>query len=87
MKVEFLASRTTRLESTHLKLFSSTDTAKSFHEQTPQSTRLCCLTTTFRNRAAHIDELGKEDYLGCRDLVIGDRGIVWRLLVATESHR
>ncbi len=48
---------------------------------------LTMLTTTFRNRAAHIDELGKEDYLGCRDLVIGDRGIVWRLLVATESHR
>ena len=45
------------------------------------------LTTTFRNRAAHIDELGKEDYLGCRELVIGDRGIVWRLLVATERHR
>lgn len=52
----------------------------SFHQS------LTMLTTTFRNRAAHIDELGKEDYLGCRDLVIGDQGIVWRLLVATECH-
>jgi hypothetical protein len=48
---------------------------------------LTMLTTNFRNRAAHIDELGREDYLGCRELVIGTQGVVWRLLVATERHR
>lgn len=48
---------------------------------------LTTLTTKYRNPAAHIDELGKEDYLGCQDLVIGAQGIVWRLLVATERHR
>ena len=48
---------------------------------------LTMLTTKFRNPAAHIKELGKEDYVGCRNLVIGDQGIVWRLLVATERHR
>jgi hypothetical protein len=47
---------------------------------------LAWLTTEFRNRAAHIDELGKEDYGRCRALVIGPDGIVWRLLVATEPH-
>ena len=48
---------------------------------------LTMLTTDFRNRAAHIDELAREDYLGCRELVIGTEGIVWRLLLATERHK
>ena len=48
---------------------------------------LIVLTTDFRNRAAHIDELGKPDYDGCRELVIGTQGILWRLLVATERHK
>ncbi len=48
---------------------------------------LISLTANFRNRAAHIDELGKDDYLGCRKLAIGPDGIVWRLLVAVELHR
>ena len=41
------------------------------------------LTTTFRNRAAHIDELGREDYFRCRELVIGSEGMIWRLFVST----
>ncbi|HCC56909.1 MAG TPA: hypothetical protein DEQ47_06525 [Solibacterales bacterium] len=45
------------------------------------------LTNSFRNRAAHIDELGKEDYLNCRELVIGSQGALWRLVVSTERHR
>lgn len=48
---------------------------------------LTTLTTKFRNPAAHIEELGKEDYIACRNLVIGDNGIIWSLLVATERHR
>jgi hypothetical protein len=48
---------------------------------------LVLLTTSFRNRAAHIDELGKEDYIGCRELVIGPEGVVWKLLLATEGHK
>ncbi len=48
---------------------------------------LVSLTMNFRNRAAHIDELGKTDYAACRELVIGDDGALWRLLVATEGHR
>lgn len=45
------------------------------------------LTSTFRNRAAHIDELGKEDYISCRAFVIGSDGILWRLVLATERAR
>jgi hypothetical protein len=48
---------------------------------------LVSLTTDFRNRAMHIDELSKADYAACRDLVIGGDGVLWRLLVATEGHR
>lgn len=48
---------------------------------------LVSLTTSFRNRAAHIDELGKADYAACRELVIGGDGALWKLLVATEAHR
>ena len=45
------------------------------------------LTQKFRNRAAHIDELGKIDYFECRDLTIGKAGIMWQLLESTEPHR
>ena len=45
------------------------------------------LTRNFRNRAAHIDELGKTDYLECRELTIGKTGIMWQLLESTEPHR
>jgi hypothetical protein len=45
------------------------------------------LTSDFRNRAAHIDELGKEDYVSCRELVVGERGILWNLVVSTEWHK
>jgi hypothetical protein len=48
---------------------------------------LTILTGRFRNRAAHIDELGREDYSGCRELVIGPEGVMWKLLVATETHK
>lgn len=48
---------------------------------------LALLTSNFRNRAAHIDELGREDYVACRELVIGTEGIVWKLVIATEHPR
>ena len=41
----------------------------------------------FRNRAAHIDELGRDDFINCRDLVIGNQGVIWNLLISTERHR
>jgi hypothetical protein len=47
---------------------------------------LVLLTTSFRNRAAHIDELGKHDYDGCRKLVLGSDGVLWRLALATERN-
>jgi hypothetical protein len=45
------------------------------------------LTTAFRNRAAHIDELGKADYNACRDLVIGQEGFLWKMVLATGRHK
>jgi len=48
---------------------------------------LTLLTTTFRNRAAHIDELSKADYLACRELAMGPEGVLWKLVVATERHK
>lgn len=48
---------------------------------------LITLINQFRNRAAHIDELGRDDYLFCRDLVIGNQGIIWRLLLSTEHYK
>jgi hypothetical protein len=50
-------------------------------------TSLMSLTTGFRNRAAHIDELGKADYNNCRELVIGKSGFLWRLVAATGRHK
>ena len=48
---------------------------------------LMTLINQFRNSAAHIDELGRDDYLLCRDLVIGNQGIIWRLLLSTEKYK
>jgi hypothetical protein len=48
---------------------------------------LAVLTSTYRNRAAHIDELSREDYRGCRELTVGAQGLLWRLVLATERHK
>lgn len=45
------------------------------------------LTKDFRNKAAHIEELTKSDYEACRDFVIGEAGILWRLLLATQPYK
>jgi hypothetical protein len=45
------------------------------------------LSAEFRNPAAHIDELGQQDYVCCRDKVIGPDGTLWKLLLATERGR
>lgn len=48
---------------------------------------LARLTREFRNRAAHIEVMTSIDYERCRDLVVGQDGLLWRLLVATAVHR
>ncbi len=45
------------------------------------------LTTEFRNKAAHIDELTEVDYRRCRELVVGSEGILWKLVTSVEGHR
>jgi hypothetical protein len=41
------------------------------------------LTSRFRNRAAHIDELTSEDYSAAVELVAGPEGMLWGLVWAT----
>lgn len=48
---------------------------------------LLVLITKFRNRAAHTDELEKEDYLSCREFTIGNKGILWKIIVSTMVHK
>jgi len=43
------------------------------------------LTKNFRNKAAHTDELSKFDYENCKELVYGDKGIMWKLILSTEK--
>ena len=45
------------------------------------------LTSTYRNRAAHIDELARDDYLGCREVTIGGQGVIWKLITSTERYK
>jgi hypothetical protein len=51
------------------------------------SNHLSELTKKFRNPAAHIDELSQENYQACRDLVIGNDGMLWRIVLATQNQR
>lgn len=48
---------------------------------------LTLLTQSFRNRAAHIDELTAAHYRECRELVVGTDGILWKLILSTEPHQ
>ena len=48
---------------------------------------LTALTSRYRNRAAHIDELGKSDYDGCREHSIGSEGLLWEIVLATSIHK
>lgn len=44
------------------------------------------ITSSFRNPAAHTDELGKEHYLACRDALLGADGALWRLVLSTVAR-
>jgi hypothetical protein len=44
------------------------------------------LTKDFRNKAAHTDELCSNDYLACREYVIGEQGVLWQLILATQKR-
>jgi hypothetical protein len=48
------------------------------------SSGIQALTTNYRNKAAHTDELEERDYQKCKDLVFGDNGIIWDLLLSSE---
>ena len=45
------------------------------------------LTRDFRNPAAHLDTLTRQDYDECRTLVLGPEGILWKLIAATQTGK
>lgn len=45
------------------------------------------LTRDFRNRAAHLDTLTRQDYDECKTFVLGPEGILWKLISATEKGK
>ena len=45
------------------------------------------LRISFRNRAAHTDELTQSEYLRCHTHVAGPEGILWKLVTSAEAHR
>lgn len=47
-------------------------------------TQITKLTRDFRNRAAHTEVLTRADYEACRELVIGDNGMLWKLALTTQ---
>lgn len=49
------------------------------------SSGIQALTTNYRNKAAHTDELEEQDYQYCKDLVFGNNGIIWDLILSSES--
>ena len=44
------------------------------------------ITVRHRNRATHTDELEKSDFDACHHLVLGEQGLLWALMRATESR-
>jgi len=40
--------------------------------------------THYRNEAAHLGSLSSDDYRNCRELVIGEEGMIWNLMDATS---
>lgn len=44
------------------------------------------LAVQYRNRAVHTDELQQSDFDGCHRLVLGDGGMLWELVRATQAR-
>ena len=44
------------------------------------------LAAQYRNRAVHTDELRQSDFDGCHRLVLGDEGMLWAFVRATQSR-
>ncbi|MDY0144119.1 MAG: hypothetical protein RBR97_19735 [Bacteroidales bacterium] len=43
------------------------------------------LTSNFRNKAAHTDELEKFDYDNCKEMIFGEKGIMWELIISSDK--
>jgi hypothetical protein len=56
-------------------------------DKTGLSYGIISLTNLYRNKAAHTDELAEFDYINCRELVFGKKGLIWDLIVSSETNR
>lgn len=45
------------------------------------------LSINYRNKAAHTDELDELDYIKCKELVFGEKGIIWDLILSSEKKK
>ena len=45
------------------------------------------LTSNYRNKAAHTDELDRNDYESCKSFVFGEKGIMWELIASTQATK
>ena len=43
------------------------------------------LTSNYRNKAAHTEELDAKDYENCKELVFGINGVIWELILSTKK--
>jgi len=78
---------TSRLLNSFLKLIANWPGSHWLLDPSGLHGALASLAVSFRNRAAHIDELSDQDYVRCRELVIGPDRLLWKLVLATESHK
>ncbi len=54
-------------------------------KETGLSNSIDILTKNYRNKAAHTDELSFIDYQSCKELVFGDNGIMWELIISVNT--
>jgi hypothetical protein len=69
------------------RLFSSLPNSGWLSNATGLYESLTRLTRDYRNRAAHVDTLTRQDYDGCRTLVLGVDGMLWKLIAATQGGK
>jgi hypothetical protein len=69
------------------RLFSSLPNSAWLSNMNGLHESLVRLTHDFRNRAAHLDTLTRQDYEECRSFVLGTDGVLWKIIASTQTGR
>ena len=48
---------------------------------------LTIITSEYRNKAANLESLSRDDFEKCRNILLGEEGALWKLLQATFSKK